>query len=116
MVRSRETFHVQLEVWVLGKGDIASRWRVCELSPTLGEELIQHPSDVRAVLGAQGRLVSLLMAKAGTEYTAFRILARRTDTGDLSGMTEWQTSAETGALLLCAGFPWSASDDLRMAA
>lgn len=115
MQTTQTPFHVQLFVWVLGKGENPSAWRVCELSPTLGEELIQHPDDVRAVLGAQGRLVSLLMAKAGCAYRAFRILARVSDSGELAGMTEWQASAETGVMMLCAGYPWAASDELRLA-
>lgn len=117
MFYGQEAFHVQLTVWVLRKGDIASAWRVCStLGPELGEELIQRHGDVRAVLGAQGRLVSMLLGHGKSTHAAFRILARRTDNHALVGMTEWRASRETGTLLLCDGMPWSASDDLKMTA
>lgn len=117
MFHGQDPFHVQLTVWVLRKGDDESGWRVCtHIGPELGEELIQRHGDVRAVLGAQGRLVSMLLTRGGYPHDAFRILARRTDSQALAGMTEWRASRETGTLLLCDGMPWSASDSLKLTA
>lgn len=117
MFFGQDPFHVQLTVWVLRKGDKSSAWRVCShLGPELGEELIKNHGDVRAVLGAQGRLVSMLLTRGRYPHNAFRILARRTDTQALVGMTEWRASRETGTLLVCDGMPWSASDSRSMSA
>lgn len=76
-------------------------WATCQqLSPHLGEEPIFSPTEVCAVLNAQGRLVARLLNAPGVpQYKGFRIVARHSRTGALVGMAEWSRSAETSQLL-----------------
>lgn len=93
MTRHRVPYTMALTVEVRAAG----AWLTCErLGSVLGEELVYSCEEIRAVLGAQGRLVARLLA--GESYEHFRIIARAKHSGALVGGCHWARSAETGRL------------------
>lgn len=92
-------FSLALTVWV--PSGAARAWLPCSLLGTnMTEELIKTCAELRAVLGAHGRLVArILSAPAAPRYDGFRILGRRKDTGLLVASVEWKRSRETRQLV-----------------
>lgn len=89
-------FTLALTVWV----PAGTSWAQCTiLGASMTEELIKTCGELRAVLGAQGRLVSRILSSGPKRPDAFRINGRRTDCGELTAQVEWRRSAETHLLV-----------------
>jgi hypothetical protein len=104
MARHGNPYTVALSVTALDRGV----WGVCErLGDALGRELVWSCEEIRAVLSAQGRLISRLLADQ--PYEGFQVVARAQHSGAMVGLSRWHRSAETGALLPAEGLgDWTA--------